>query len=79
MEQIPAWAQDIRERVVRIETMLVQYDMAKVEAAHIKAESNEKRIEKLEANQTWLWRTVIGALITGGVGALFFLAKGGAL
>ncbi|WP_067924898.1 hemolysin XhlA family protein [Alicyclobacillus shizuokensis] len=77
MEQIPGWAQDIRERVVRIETILTQYDMAKVETTHAKVEANEKRIERLEANQTWLWRTVIGALITGGVGALFILARGG--
>ncbi|GMA50112.1 hypothetical protein GCM10025857_68080 [Alicyclobacillus contaminans] len=28
-------------------------------------------------HQTWLWRTVGGALIAGAIGALFFISKGG--
>jgi siroheme synthase (precorrin-2 oxidase/ferrochelatase) len=77
LEQVPVWAQEIRERIVRIETMLQQYDSAKATEAHQLATHLKERVERLESNQTWLWRTVIGALITGAVGVLFFLARGG--
>ena len=52
--------QDIRERLVIIETLL---------------EVNNKdlfnRIKKLEDNQTWLYRLVFGAIATGAVALLF--------
>lgn len=52
--------QDIRERLVKIETLL---------------EVNNKdlfnRIKKLEDNQTWLYRIVFGAIVTGAVALLF--------
>lgn len=52
--------QDIRERLVKIETLL---------------EVNNKdlfnRIKKLEDSQTWLYRLVFGAIVTGAVALLF--------
>lgn len=52
--------QDIREWLVKIETLL---------------EVNNKdlfnRIKKLEDNQTWLYRLVFGAIVTGAVALLF--------
>ena len=55
-----ATIQDIRERLVKIETLL---------------EVNNKdlfnRIKKLEDNQTWLYRIVFGAIVTGAVALLF--------
>lgn len=52
--------QDIRERLVKIETLL---------------EVNNKdlfnRTKKLEDNQTWLYRLVFGAIVTGAVALLF--------
>ena len=52
--------QDIRERLVKIETLL---------------EVNNKdlfnRIKKLEDNQTWLYRLVFGDIVTGAVALLF--------
>ncbi len=52
--------QDIRERLVKIETLL---------------EVNNKdlfnRIKKLEENQTWLYRLVFGAIVTGAIALLF--------
>lgn len=35
------------------------------------------RITDLENTITWLWRTVVGALITGGVSLLFAFSKMG--
>lgn len=52
--------QDIKERLVRIETLL---------------EVNNKdlfnRIKKLEENQSWVIKALVGAIIAGAV-ALFF-------
>ncbi|MHB8124627.1 MAG: hemolysin XhlA family protein [Desulfitobacteriaceae bacterium] len=70
---------DIRERLVRLETKLdTQSDLReKVENMEAKAietesrsKSNTHRINKLEANNTWLWRTIAGAVIVAGVTAL---------
>ena len=51
--------QDIRERLVKIETLL---------------EVNNKdlfnRIKKLEDNQTWLYSLVFGAIVTGAIALL---------
>ncbi|KLU66290.1 hemolysin XhlA [Desulfosporosinus acididurans] len=64
---------DIRERLVRVETKIdTQNDLRKkvddTEAKAIDTEarskSNTKRLDKLEANNTWLWRTVVAAIIS---------------
>jgi hypothetical protein len=70
---------DIRERLVRVETKIdAQNDIReKVETVEAKAietearsKSNTHRLDKLEANNTWLWRTVTAAIIVAGIGAL---------
>ncbi|GAB6171984.1 hemolysin XhlA family protein [Paradesulfitobacterium aromaticivorans] len=70
---------DIRERLVRVETKIDNQNgiREKVDAVEDKAietearsKSNTHRIDKLEANNTWLWRTVAGAIILAGLGAL---------
>ncbi|EHQ88306.1 hemolysin XhlA family protein [Desulfosporosinus youngiae] len=70
---------DIRERVVRVETKLdAQNDLRervcaveeKATETEQRSKSNTHRIDKLEANNTWLWRTVAGAIISAGVGAM---------
>lgn len=52
--------QDIKERLVRIETLL---------------EVNNKdlfnRVKKLEDNQMWLYKLVFGAIVTGAIALLF--------
>ncbi len=37
--------------------------------------SNQHRLDKLESIATWLMRTIIGTLITGAIGLLFFFAR----
>jgi len=70
---------DIRERLVRVETKLDNHNgiRERLDAAEDKAIENESRsksnchrIDKLEANLTWLWRTIAGAVIVAGIGAL---------
>jgi len=72
-EPVPAWAQDIRERVVRIETKLDQYNGIR-EAAYAaleQAEDNTEAIRELKDDRKWLWRTVIGAMLLAGLDLLF--------
>lgn len=75
---------DIRERLVRVETKLdAQMDLKeKVDKVETKAtetearsKSNTHRINKLEENNTWLWRTTVGAIIVTFVGFLFAFLK----
>lgn len=52
--------QEIKERLVRIETLL---------------EVNNKdlfnRVKKLEDNQMWLYKLVFGAIVTGAIALIF--------
>lgn len=70
---------DIRERLVRVETKLdtsndlrgkVDVVEDKVIEVEARGKSNTHRIDKLESNNTYIWRTIVGAIIIAGVGAL---------
>lgn len=52
--------QEIKERLVRIETLL-----------EVNNKDLYNRVKKLEDSQTWLWRTVVGALIGGAIAIIF--------
>jgi hypothetical protein len=69
---IPDWAQEIRERVVRIETKLDYYNGIRETAHEAKnmSISNCEAIREIKGNMTWLWRTIGGALIVAAVAAL---------
>lgn len=58
--------QDIRERLIRIEE--------KVTSSKEKHEALEKRVEKLEGNNTWLIRAIIGQMVAAIV-AFFITTK----
>ncbi|MDD5065025.1 MAG: hemolysin XhlA family protein [Phycisphaerae bacterium] len=57
MEDIQEVLIDIRERLVRVETKID--DGLKV------------RLDKIEGNQSWIWRTVIGGFIAGVIAFIF--------
>jgi len=78
-ESIPAWAQEIRERVVRIETKLDQSnDVSSVAyTARATAQDCRRDIDRIEGSLTWLWRTVGGGFIVGAIGYLFSVLRGG--
>ncbi|WP_188332158.1 hemolysin XhlA family protein [Alicyclobacillus suci] len=67
MNQIPEREQELRERVVRIETELENLVTAreKAETADVKLKSLEHRVKRLEDSHMWLWRAVVGAIATG--------------
>lgn len=73
---------EVLDRLIKLETLLQQQDYKalneKVDIAHdsiIKdektIENHDERIKKIEDNNRWLWRTVIGALILGALAILF--------
>lgn len=80
---------DIRERVVRIETMLegqkeiredvdelcdcVQEQGKQIVDIDARSKSNTHQIKEIKDNLTWLWRTVAGALIGLVVAGLFVI------
>ncbi|MDF2964246.1 MAG: hypothetical protein K0S39_5981 [Paenibacillus sp.] len=62
--------QDILQRLTRVETKLDVTVSARditIEALQ-SAKAAHKRLDQLEENQTWLWRTTIAALIVGAIG-----------
>lgn len=66
--------QDIRERLIKIETMLENYNKnndLKMTNLEEKIKVANNRIKDLENNNQWLWRTVIGAVLTGAIAILF--------
>ena len=66
--------QDIRERLIKIETMLENYNKnndLKMTNLEEKIKVANNRIKDLENNNQWLWRTVIGGVLTGAVAILF--------
>lgn len=52
--------QEIKERLVRIETLL-----------EVNNRDLFNRLKKLEDGQTWLYRLVFGAIVTGAIALLF--------
>ena len=77
---------EVLERLTAIETTLKQLDYKEIQVKVNKTEneiidmenrikSNEKRLDKIEDNNKWLWRTVGGSIITIVVGAIATLIK----
>lgn len=63
---------EVLDRLITIETkmdMLAQTS-GKVEDAYNTAMKNKEDIKEIKERNKWLWRTAIGALITGGIGIL---------
>lgn len=54
-------------KLTRIETMLEDFNDIKEKSteAYTLSKSNEKRLDKIEDNNKWLFRTTVGAVITG--------------
>lgn len=73
--------QEIKERLVRIETLLEQRLKSdalerqlleeKLKLLEEQLKVANKRIKDLEENQKWTWRTVGGAIIAGAIGLLY--------
>lgn len=68
---------EVLQRLTKIETMLE--DFKGVESKSIQAYnmslSNKERIDKIEDNNKWLFRTTVGAVITGFVAIILSFVK----
>ncbi|MDF2885154.1 MAG: hypothetical protein K0R54_5726 [Clostridiaceae bacterium] len=64
--------QEILERVVRMETKLDDFTSLKDKAneAYTTSKQNSKDITEMKDNITWIWRTVLGAVIITIIGAI---------
>jgi cupin superfamily acireductone dioxygenase involved in methionine salvage len=70
--------QEIRERLVKIELLLENIPKSinlQLENLEDKLKVANHRIEDLEKNNTWLWRTIVGAVLSGAIALLFELSK----
>ena len=68
---------EVLTRLTKIETMLE--DFKGIEQKSIKAyelsQRNKERLDKIEDNNKWAFRTSVGAIITGLIGIVLSLIK----
>lgn len=64
-------------KLTRIETMLEDFNDIKEKSteAYTLSKNNEKRLDKIEDNNKWLFRTTVGAVITGLIAILLNFIK----
>ena len=73
-DAIPEIQSGIREIKAILQERPIQEDL-KNSILEEKFRNLEKRVEKLEDTQKWLWRTVAGSIITIIVGTITFVVK----
>ena len=66
---------EVLDRLIVLETLIKNQDYATVkktsEEADNRSRNNEKRLDQIEDNNRWLWRTVIGAILLGALAIIF--------
>ena len=78
MDETKKFEIEVLTRLTKIETMLEDFKgiEQKTNDAYSLAQNNKKRLDAIEDNSRWLFRTSIGAIITGLIGiALNFLKQ----
>ena len=77
MQEEEKWKLDVITKLTKIETILE--DFKGVESKAIEAfnlsKDNEKRLDKIEDNNKWLFRTTVGAIIVGVIGIVLSFIK----
>lgn len=70
---------EVLTRLAVIEAKIDDYKSVKekTDEAHDLSMHNKERIEKLEDNNKWIFRTAIGAIITSTISLVFLLIKSG--
>lgn len=67
--------QSILQRLTKIETLL-EVDVANLrDKVDTDIKNIDTRISKIENNNTWLWRTIVGAIIVALIGAITITFK----
>ena len=64
-------------KLAKIETMLEDFNGIKEKSneSYTLSKSNEKRLDKIEDGNKWLFRTTIGAVLTGLIGIVLNFIK----
>lgn len=77
VQEVAAGVRRLDERITRLEEKTRETDEVdeRSRKALQTAEAALEEVKELKANQTWLWRTVFGAIITGAIAALFYFAR----
>ncbi|MFO1446001.1 hemolysin XhlA family protein [Bacillus sp. Bva_UNVM-123] len=72
---------DIKDRLIVIETKMEMIKGVEKDANEALQSSKgaHKRLDKLESNHTWLWRTVIATLLVGAINLFIQYIKSGGL
>lgn len=68
---------EVLTRLAVIEAKIDDYKAVKqkTDDSYDLATHNKERIDKIEDNNRWLFRTSVGALITSGIGLVFIFIK----
>lgn len=68
---------EVLTRLAVIEAKIDDYKTVKqkTDDAYDLGQHNKERIDKIEDNNRWLFRTSVGALITSGIGLVFIFIK----
>lgn len=68
---------EVIARLTKIETMLRDFEgvETKSQEAYNLAKDNKRRLDKIEDNNKWLFRTTVGAVLTGLIGILLNFIK----
>jgi exonuclease VII small subunit len=83
-DQVMEILADLRDRMARMETKLDRMQTVELKAdtslelakeALQSTRSAHKRLNDVESDIKFLWRTVIGAWITGGIGLVFLIIQ----
>ena len=67
MEEEKKFEIEVLTRLTKIETLLEDFKGVETKAteAHNLSRANKARLDKIEDNNKWLFRTTVGAVITG--------------
>ncbi len=68
---------EVIARLTKIETMLRDFEgvETKSQEAYNLAKENKRRLDKIEDNNKWLFRTTVGAVLTGLIGIILNFIK----
>ncbi len=77
MEEEKKFEIEVLTRLTKIETLLRNFEGTeeKAEEAYNISINNKQRLDKIEDNSKWLFRTTVGAIITGLISIVLSLLK----
>lgn len=77
MEEEKKFEIEVLTRLTKIETLLEDFKGVELKCneAYMLSKDNKKRLDKIDDNSKWLFRTTIGAVLTGLIAILLNFIK----